>query len=323
MRILLNIVALLVVAVLSAGGAILIAVNTPDGRDLGWVAGAAVSGYLLAPLLLASLSSFWEVGRSADARRGERRLLLVMVGVQVLATVAMCVFTVATGAAWWLTPLFLVVGVAAMAAAVALVPFLRRVDRARPADTSPPGYGRAEFRRDLRRILVTTVATLVGGAVVMGGLLALLAPDELSLVLRYAPLLAVMGGGIACVLVSGRLGRRIRDLVGGDMGRADRIGKVVVRNKDISLSPEDEELVAPFARLSWVSQVYQLAWVILFFVATAALQLFRFADDPTDPWPMWFVVAFGAALIAVIPVTVIQVRRTRSFAVAAEDRAPR
>lgn len=323
MRILLNIGAVLLVAALSAGGAILVAVNTPDERDLAWLAGAAASGYLVAPLLLASLSSFWDVSRSAASRRGEQRLLLATVGLQVLATVAMCVFTVATGAAWWLTPLFLVVGVAAMAAAVAIVPFLRRVDRARPADTSPLGYGRAEFRRDLRRILVTVVATLIGGAAVAGGLLVLLAPDEISLVLRYAPLFAVMGGGIACILVSGRLTRRIRDLVGGDMGRANRIGKVVVRNKDIPLAPEDRELIAPFARLSWVSQVYQLVWVVLFFIVTAALQLFRFVDDPTDPWPMWFVVAFGVAFIAVVPVTVIQLRRTRSFAVDAADRAPR
>ncbi|WP_223623091.1 hypothetical protein [Microbacterium sp. EST19A] len=314
MHIVIFIVAIVVTAVLTAGAGILVALLTPDGADWALLSGIAVGGYLLAPLLLGTLSTFWNTTGSPEAHRYHRRLLLVTAGVQVLSTVAMCVYTVLTGAPWWLTVLFTAVGVAAMAVAVRVGPFLRRADRRRAVEAAPYVYGRAEFRRDFRTILIAVVSTLVGSAAVMSALLAAFSPDEFPLVLRYAPLFAVMGGGIACVLVALRLSRRIRDLFDGDLTRANRIGKVVVRGKRIALSPEEEDLIAPFASLSWVAQAYQLAWFVLLFVTLGGTQLLRFLADPGDAMPIWFVVLFGVGFVAVLPVTIVQLRRTRRFA---------
>lgn len=314
MRVLVFVVGIVVVAALSAGGGILIALNTPRGQNSAWLSGIAVSLYLVAPLVLGSLSAFWDTTASPEARRGYRRGLIAAAGVQVLATIIMCAFTAVTGAPWWLTVLFTAVGVAAMAAAVKLGPFVRRFERARPASSAPWIYGRGEFRRDLRNILATIGITLVVSAAVMGILLAMLAPDEFGLLFRWAPLFAVMGGGIACVVVMMRLNRRVRDLVDGDLGRANRIGKVVVCGKAIPLTAEEAELAVPFASLSWVAQAYQAAWFVALIPVLALMQVFSFVDDPSDPWPLWFAAFFIVLLIAVLPVTVIQLRRTRSYA---------
>ncbi len=304
---------MVVVALLSAGAAILVGLNTPPGHGMAWLSSLAVGGYLLAPVLLASLMSFWDTTASEDARRGFRRALIVNVGLQVLATAAMCVFTVLTGAPWWLTVLFTAVGVAAMAGAVAVLPRLRRMDRARPAVDPRSAYGRTQLRRDLRKILLTMLVTLIGVAALIG-VLTIFFPGDLVSLLRYPPLFAAMGGAIACLLASGRISRQIRDLVGGDMGRANRIGKVVVRGKNAQLSPEDEELVPTYASLAWVAQAYSVPGFVLLVGAAVAQQVFTIVDDPSDPWPLWFTAVAGVTLIAILPVTIIQLRRTRAYA---------
>lgn len=313
---------MVVVAVLTAGAGILIALNTPNGAGWAWLSSIAVGGYLLAPVLLGSLSTGWDTTGSPEARRGSRRVLLATVGLQVIATVVMCVFTALTGAPWWLTVLFAAIGAAGMAIAVALRPWLRRMDPVRPLDSSSAStYGRTEFRRDRRRIAVVAGASLIGSAALIGVLLAIFSPTDLGLAFWYAPVFAALGGAIACILVSGRLNRRIRDLVGGDVGRASRIGRVVVRGKTIPLSPDDAELAAPYASLSWVAQAYAAAGFSLVILATASVQVFALLGDPSDPWPLWCLALFGLALLLLVPVTVVQLRRTRAYARLHGDRA--
>lgn len=304
---------MVVVAILTAGGGILVALNTPRGENWAWLSSVAVAGYLLPPVLLGGLASFWDTTASGDARRGYRRALLVNVGIQVLATVVMCVFTVLTRAPWWLTAVFTMVGIAAMATAVALLPWLRRMERARPVSTSDLQYGRAEFRRDRRKILVTMAVTLVSVAALIG-VLTTFFPGDPAVLFRYPPVFTAMAGAIACLLASGRISRQIRDLVSGDMARANRIGKVVVRDKDVPLSAEDRELVLTYASLSWVAQAYSNLGFLLLIAGVAAVQVFAFADDPSKTWPIWFAAACGAFVIAIIPVSMIQLQRTRAHA---------
>ncbi|MCK8468271.1 hypothetical protein M0722_13810 [Microbacterium sp. KSW4-16] len=287
--------------------------NTPRGEGWVWLSSVAVGGYLLPPVLLASLASFWDTTASADAQRGYRRALVVTVGMQVLATVVMCVFTVLTGAPWWVTVVFTAVGIAAMAAAVAVVPSLQRLERARPTGASGHQYGRAEFRRDLRKILVTMAVTLVAVAALIAAL-TLAFDNDLADVFWVSPLFALMAGAIACLTASSRVNRQIRDLVGGDLGRANRIGKVVVRGKDLPLSGEDAELVPAFASLSWVAQTYAALSSVLLVGSLLAMQVLTFADDPSDSWRIWYIALVGALIVAVIPLTVVQIRRTRTYA---------
>lgn len=309
---------MIVVAILTAGGGILVALNTPQGESWAWLSSVAVAGYLLPPVLLGGLASTWDTTSSGGARRGLRRALLVNVGIQVLATAVMCVFTVLTGAPWWLTVVFTAVGIAAMATTVVLLPRLQRMERAHPATTSAPQYGRAEFRRDRRKILVTMTVTLVAMAVLIG-VLAVIFPGDLMALFRYPPLFAAMAGAIACLLASGRIGRQIRDLVDGDMARANRIGKVVVRGKNDPLSEEDAVLVPAYASLSWVAQAYSVIGFLLLIGAVAAVQVFAFANDPSETWPIWFAAACGVALIVIVPVSMIQLQRTRAYATGARQ----
>ena len=263
-------------------------------------------------MIVGSLFAFWDANQSDVARRMMRRSVLAATGAQVVATVLMCIYTVLTGAPWWLTVLFTVVGVALMALAVVIGPMVRGLPV--PANDGEQGYPRAEFRRDRRRIVITAIVTLIVVAALIGATLLIFRPEESVSLFAFAPLFAVMAAGIACTVVTLRLSRRMRDTVGGDLARVRDIGKVVIRGKAIELSPEDEDIASRFAALSWVVQAYQLVGFACVVAGVILINFRSLMQNGLDLYVLISLVILGATSVVAIPISLIQLRRTRRYA---------
>lgn len=312
MRVFGFVVMLAVTSALTAGGAFLLAVQTP--RPGGWLllASTAIAGYVIAPITLGSLLAFWDMDRSAGARRAYRRTVWAVIALQAISTILMCAYTALTSAPWWLTALFTGVAAALTVAAVLIGPVLRKAET--PA-ASAAGDTRAEVRRDVRRITVTAVVVLLVTGVGLVILIVVTGDGDHFRLLAYAPIFAVMATGLACSLVSLRFGRRQRDAMGGDLGRVRDIAKVVIRGRSIPLSPEDTAAAARFAALSWVAQAYQLASFTCLFVALAAMQCMSLATDEPSPLHIWLLAFLAVTFVVLVPLVVVQLRRTRRYAI--------
>ncbi|WP_144876787.1 hypothetical protein [Microbacterium sp. 1.5R] len=273
---------------------------------------------MIAPLALGSSLAFWDMRRSVGSRRAYRRSLIAVVGVQVLATVALSVCVVLTRTSWWIVPVFVVAGIALTAGAVWLGPILRRAEKKsdRPT-TASVAYPRANLRRDVRRIVIAgVIGLIVGGAATLVLFLVFGEGRQPGTwdVLVLATAFGALAAGIGCALVTRRLAREVRGLVDGDVERARLIGRVVVRGKRTTLAPDDEAVAPRFAALSCVVQAYQIAWLVCLYVALGGQQILRVMDEPGDMLAWSLLIFFAVMVVTLGPVIVVQLRRTRRYA---------
>jgi hypothetical protein len=302
---------------LIVGAGLLLATHRPEVD--GWLILAllAVGVTLTGPLVLGAVLTFWDMDRSLGARRIHRNVLWIVVGIQVLATVMVAVYSAVTGAAWWWPAVFAGTGIVLTAVAARVGPALRRAEeRSRGDEPASPGiYTRAEFRRDMLRLAWAAVIAFAVTAIGVGALIALLGV-EFWWLLAWPGLFAVLAVSVGCSLAVIRLGRRQRDAVGGDLGKLREIAKVVVRMKDIPLSDEDEIAASRFAQVSWVTQAYQLASTVCGYISLIFLQAVSVGTGVPIPFAAWLVGTITVALVVLVSISVVQLRRTRRYALA-------
>ncbi|KNY07943.1 hypothetical protein [Microbacterium sp. GCS4] len=323
MRVLVVVGAFIVILVFAVGGGVLL--GTQSGGPSEWSALSAIptTMYTIAPLILGSSLAFWDPARTASSRRAYRRTLIVTVTFQVLATVALSVYVALTGTAWWVVPVLVVGGIALTAGAVWLGPILRRTEKQsdRSATASEAAaYPRADLRRDVRHIVIAAVIGSAVGAAAVLALFVLLDDGEQP---TWEPLVfgLMFGGlsvGIVCVVVVLRLSRQLRDLVDGDADRLKELGKVISRGKKISLSAENEAVAPHFAAVSSVLQTYTLGQLVCVVMAVGIPQIGVLLSRPSDVvqsvLSLVAVVLFGLFLVVGVPLGIVQLHRTRAYA---------
>ncbi|WP_334149810.1 hypothetical protein [Microbacterium sp.] len=316
MRVLAFIGGLVAVTVLSAGSALLLATQAEERGEWFLLSGLAMTLFWVPPLVLASLLAFWDFTRSAGARRAYRRTLILMVLIQVIATVLLSAYVVLSRTPWWVVAAFVAVAIGLTAAAVKIGPVFRRTEGPSTLRAEGAVYTRADLRRDVRRIVVTGVAGLVVGAVGFGALFLVLDDGDVPVwwMIGAGLFCAVLAAGVAVSFIVWRLARQQRDLLDGDVERGRTIGKVVIRGKKIVLSAEDEAIAPRYAAISAVSQAYTLVQLATLLVAIGGSQLARVIGDPTDTFTLILVCAYVLLFVALVPMAVIQLCRTRTYA---------
>ena len=173
MRVIAYISTIIVATALMLGGAVIVAFSTPRVAGVGplgvALAVGALSIFIYGPVILGSLTAYWNVRRSEDATRYFRRYLTVILGLDVLGVAAIVLYAVITGAPAWIPAIFIAVAAVLMVAARLIGPWLLRRDEAHPhpKDEWRPVEHR-EIMRKIAKIAMTFVVTLIVGLVVFG-----------------------------------------------------------------------------------------------------------------------------------------------------------
>lgn len=264
--------------------------------------------------------SYWSWS-GQDARRRLRRLLLVLVGIQLVGAVAL-LFAAAVSPAWLLgTAVVVVVGLALDPVTAAIGRAARRIEERRPATATrvPPELDR-EIRSGWRRGGIGAAIGLAVGVLLIGGLSLLLDPGETLLgatTIGIVASMVLLGAAIGMLTKSLTLSRRIRDELGGDFSTARRIGRAVA-GKGETLTPEDEDAAARYAAIVSRWQPFQLTASLLILVAVGVQQVGNLLEDggrlDQVRWITLGVLAL--ALVVLLPLTVVRMRRLRAYAVA-------
>ncbi|TPX05872.1 hypothetical protein FJ656_04005 [Schumannella luteola] len=264
-------------------------------------------------ITLGSIAAWWRVaGRPSRARRRARILSWTLSGA---GSALVLVGGVLLGSAWWAIAIAALLPLALVAAAEPLGELVRRrADRLRSdADEYVP-VARGEVRRV---VTITTIAFVA----------ALLAMLVLALVLRFAlgddggldPIevaaLPVLVAAIAWILASIRISRRARDITGGDLERARRIGRVVVQGKQEPLDDGDRAAAARTALMLTTTIPLNLVGISLLYTGLLLTQVSNIVGGGGFDVRVHvgLVCLLGAVWIALIVISLRQLRRVRAY----------
>jgi len=313
------IAAVVIATALIMGGTFLIVAHSAhrlSGVEL--LAIVPLTVFVYGPLLLGSLTTYWDVDVSDAGRRSFRRFLWVVLGLESLSGVAVVVYAVLTPAPPWLAVLFIGGGAVLTVLALAVGRALRRYTSSREATRRPFA---AVDARDLRkRILIVAgvfALAVVVGLVVFLGFLADPADGvatELSLALQFA----FLAGGIAALAVTFPLNKRLRETVGSDLGAMRRVSREVLGRKDMQLDPGEQVAAARYAALAPTVLGFSLTYLGMLYLALL-MQQARLLDGGTHSHlsPV-FTIGLTIALVAFLafftPYYLVRIQRARRYA---------
>ncbi|MCM3500871.1 hypothetical protein M3667_03135 [Microbacterium sp. P26] len=276
-------------------------------------------GFVVGPLLVGSWMAFWDPRRSADSRRIFRRIWVTVILSEVVSAALIIAYTVLAGAPVWLPVVFIVVGSALMAAAFWLGNLLRTTAPAPAALPAESLYPPAERRRDVRRIVVAALITMVVVSALCTALALTVGLGDAWFPVVCFPLAfaLIVGGGMSS-LPTFRVGRRARALVDGDLGRLRTIGKAVTRSKGPTLTAEDEMAAARYAPAAAILMTYQVVNIVTLYLALGLLQVNNLSSSSTDPafriLSIVLLAFFVVTLVVLVPLQIRQIRRARAYA---------
>ncbi|MDU0325549.1 hypothetical protein RWH43_02150 [Microbacterium sp. KSW2-21] len=320
-RVAVLVVVIVVLLAYALGAGVLLGLTSPRraGGEV-FLATAAIGGFAVGPMLMGSWLTFWDPRRSRGSRQMFRRMWIVM-GVVEIASVALIIaYAVLVGAPTWLPVVFIAGGAVLMAAAYAIGPALRNADRHQVAGEVASIYPPEERRRDIRRIALTAVITFVIMGILSLSLGLIFGAEENWFPLVGLPIAMTLfiGGGVGAMFPSYRLGRRARALVDGDLGRLRAIGKVVLGNKKVELTPEDEEAAARYAPVAPALLTYQLISLGALIAGQGILQINTLLSETSDPaFRVFSAIFLGLVIVGlavVIPLQLRQIRRAQAYA---------
>ncbi len=303
-----------VLMVVVAGGGILIATQTADFT--GWVvaASASFSSAAVAPIILGAWLAYWDPDRSDAARRITRRMLLVVIGVEVVASVILVWSLAMSDAPPWVAVVLVLAVITATFLAVHVGVLVRRRSADGDDPSLPEDYPREAASRDLRRISLVTAITFV---LAFAALVTLVAVSDLPFgyAIAYAFVAAALAVSLMCNLVVVRLSRAQRSMFDGDAGRVRAIGKLVLgRKRDVGTASEDDlALAARYAATLWVTLSYQTAGFVALYLSLILGQLVLVVSNGSV---LSMIIAAALAILAAVifPIMGIQTRRARRFA---------
>lgn len=317
-KVLAFVLSVLIATALVAAGTALIVIQSPShslGLDL--VAIFALTVFIYGPLLLGSVTSYWDVRGSAGSRASFRRYLWVVLGIEALAAIAIVVYSVMAGTPIWFPIVFIVGGAVLTVAGLTTGRALHRHEQAHPrADEPWRSVSRHEVRRKVLGIAVTFVAVFIVGLVVFG----LVFSDEsdrassLGSQLTFAFQFATIGAALTAILVSVPLNRRLRSTVGGDFGTIRTVGKVVLGNKKVELDHAGQVAAAKYATIIPTILWFQLSYLTLLYLGLGTQQVRMILGGRNEAFNIGFTILLIAFLVAFIPYVVVRVRRARTYA---------
>lgn len=319
MRIAVFLLALLVSNLVMIGGIALIVLTSPD-RTIGlvWMPVLTLTVLVDGPLLLGTLSSYWDVRRTPATWRAFRWWFRGVRIAQAIAVLAIIAFTVLAHAPWWVPIAAVVLGavVDVLAARIARV-LLRRDEARRPAD---PGWQPISRARIVRKVLVVA-ATFAGALLLAGVAMSLLfgalrgTGDSAGSALLFALEFAFLAAAIACIVVTLELNRRLREDVSRDVVELRTIGKVVLRNKPIPLDEGQQVAAAKYAVLTSITLPFTVGYLALLYIGLGLQQVGRLQRGP-DALAIGILVLFVVAFLVLLPLTLLRARRARAYAAA-------
>ena len=317
MRILAFISSVIVATVLLMGGVVLLVVNTPQKNPF-WIliAVLAMSIFIYGPLILGSFRAYWNVTSSTDSARYYRRLLVIVLGLEVLAAIVTIAFAALTSTGPLIPVVFIGVGVVLTVAALLFGPAFYRYDLAHPAATSGwVAIEKPQIRKRILAIATTFLVVLVLGMTALT-ILNALSPHTLNVLqtLLFALSFAcIFAGGVSAFSTIG-WNRRIRDVTDRDPSRLRRVARVVIRQKPVDLNEQDLVAAARFAAVISVTMSFQLAYLVLLYAGTLLQQINALAtSDPSD-FIIVIVILLLATLAILLPLQIVRIHRARRYA---------
>jgi hypothetical protein len=317
-KVLAFILALVLGTALQLGGTFLIIEASPRHSD-GAVILAASSLVVLifGPLVLGSVSAQWDVRASEGGRTYFRRAIWVVLGLEVLAAIAVVLYAVIVRAAAWLPVMFIAGGALITVLALVAGRLLRRYEETHPRpEPAWEPISRREIRKKILIVAVTFVAALVVGLVVFGVLLNNEShrSSETATQISYAFQFAAIGAAMANIIVAIPLNRRVRDIVGRDLGVVRTVAKAVLSKKKVELGPSEEVAAARYATIVPTILGFMLGYFTLLFIGLIIQQV-RFMFEPRiAAFGVGFTVFLVAVLIFAYPYYVVRIRRARRYA---------
>lgn len=170
----------------------------------------------------------------------------------------------------------------------------------------------------VRAVVVVTVtfgAFLVLGTVVAAGLVRTLLGsfDDLGAGLVLAASVAFFASSVACIVVSLRLSRALRDTTDLDPDLTAKLAKVVLRRKPLELDAHERVLAARYAHVASITVPFTLAYVVLLYAGLALQQVQALGSEGGFLAP-YALALFAVGLVAVVPLSVVRVVRARRYA---------
>lgn len=326
MKVLAFILSVVLAGALVFAGSLLLVVAAPDASPGVLVlALVPLTVFLYGPTILGSIRAYWDVTGSDESRRYFALWYRIILALEVLAAVAIVLFTVLAGAPAWLPLVFITGGALLTVLALLVGRALRRRDVAR-AVAPPPwaAISRHEIVRKIAVIAIVFVAVLVIGIVVFTVLLSMSEKDvpTVALSLLFAAEFAFFGASFACSIVTLPLNRRLRDSVGGDLGLLRKVGRVVLKAKPIDLNLEEQVKAAKYAVLVSVVFPFQLAIVVLLYAGFVLQQVQFLVTDIQSPFAVFFLIAFPVLLVVLVVLHAVRIRRARRYARQHADLVP-
>jgi hypothetical protein len=322
-KILAFILSIIVATALLMGALFLIIFTAPRHLNTGLVVVSAIAPavFIYAPLMLGSLTTYWDVHNSPDSRRYYARWLWITVGLEVLAAIGLVIFAVVAPAPIWVAVLIIGVGVVLTVVAPVIGRALLRYDRKRrpdaDADASWTPITRTEIAKKVRAVGITFLVTLIIAGIGTAILDATTSKSGLDAAtdLVFTLDFAFLAAGIACIVVTLPLNRRLRESVTRDVGLLRKVSKVVLRGKSIDLTADEQKAAAKYAVVIPVIITFTLAYVALLYLGTGLVQVRQLiaGDDLTGTSPI-VLGLYAVVLVVVFPLNIVRIRRARRYA---------
>ena len=317
MRILAFILSIVIATGLCVGAAFLLATQSRNDDSLSiFTAAPAMMIFVFGPLTVGSFRAYWDVTGSQDSRRYYGRILLVVIGLEVLAAIALVVSAALTSAGPFIPVVFVGAGVILTTVALLLGPVLYRLDLAHPASTPRwVAIEKAEITKRIAASAISFLGVLIVGIIVLG-IVGALAPNAVSVTqtLLLALSLAFIVSGAVCVFPTLGWNRLLRDLIDRDPARLRQVARVVIRNKHVDLDEQDLEAAARYAAMLSVTMPFQLGSIVLLYVGIALQQINALQNPATANFSVWIIVLLIVALAFLLPLQVVHIRRVRRYA---------
>ncbi|CAN5177602.1 hypothetical protein BH09ACT1_BH09ACT1_23500 [soil metagenome] len=323
MKILAFILSIVVATALLMGGVFLIIAVAPQHSNTGYVLASTISLtlFIYGPLLLGSLTAYWDVRNSPESRRIYSVWFWITIAVEALSAIALIVFVVLAGAPVGIAALIIIVGAALTLIAPVIGRALLRYDhKRRPDDGSLSDWTpitRAEINRKVRAVAITFTISLFFGLVgfVALGQLSGHRLAKIDVELLYAFSFASIAAAVACLIVTFPLNSRLRENVSRDLGVLRKIGRVVLRGRSVDLSPEDQVAAAKYAVVVSVTLPFQFANVALLFLGIGIQRIEdAVSGRSTDIFSIVLIAAYVVIVVGFAPLYILRIRRARRYA---------
>ncbi len=324
MKVLAFILAMLVSTGLAVGGVYVICGLTPDA-SIGAVilASTALSVLTYGPLMLGSVTAYFDVRASSYSRRTFRLWLIVIGALEVASGVCIVAYAVLAGAPVWVPVVFIGTAIALTAISLGVGRWIFKRDRSRSSDEPwSPVSG-----EDIRRMILIVALTFVIGLVIAMVTLMLLArsvqPARITPTLVMAVAIAFFAAAFACSMVTLKLQRRLRTLAGHDLGQTRKLTKAVIGRKPVELDDGETVVATKFAVLVPTILGFQVGSVLLLYVAIILQQAVLIAQSGLgSPFFIGIVCAMVAMLALLLPLHARRIGRAREYVKTHADLLP-